>query len=64
MNPQEKSKKIDSTEYGHPRLNLTAFFWAGEGVGGQNLEQPQIRQTDNIYRMVAASYLGDLVSQK
>ena len=50
MNPQEKSKKIDSTEYGHPRLNLTAFF--GQG-----------RQVDNMYRMVAASYLGDLISQ-
>ena len=35
MNPQEKSKKIDSTEYGHPRLNLTAFFGQGRGGGGK-----------------------------
>ena len=34
MNPQEKSKKTDSTEYGHPRLNLTAFFGQGRGGGG------------------------------
>ena len=35
MNPQEKLKKIDRTEYGHPRLNLTAFFGQGRGGGGK-----------------------------
>ena len=44
MNPQEKSKKMDSTESGHPRLSLTAFFGEGRGGWGTNLEQSQIRQ--------------------
>ena len=64
MNPQEKSKKMDSTESGHPRLSLTAFFGEGRGGWGTNLEQSQIRQINDMYRMVPSSYWGDLVSQK
>ena len=62
--PPGKIKKNGQYRIWAPKIEFDSLFWGGEGGVGTNLEQPQIRQINSMYRMVPSGYWGDLVSQK